>query len=201
MTLLTTCLVAIAFALAAPSAQAQPPAGVDACPSQPLSQVFLRDFRDPAFYALVPGGTFETPAGWSLSGAVRVRGNESFYINGGDDQWSLSVPPGSSATSPDICVGVEYPVIRFLLRNAGSKTSLLRVQVLYRDRAGNSQSASIGGLSGGPDWAATAPLPLVLNNLALSSGNQAFIRLRFTTTGSGGDWRIDGVHVDPYRKG
>ena len=49
----------------------------------------------------------------------------------------------------------------------------------------------------GPDSAVV----LVATGFALSSGNQADIRLRFSPTGSSGDWRIDGVHVDPYRKG
>jgi hypothetical protein len=149
----------------------------------------------------VPGGTFEQPSAWNLSGAVRVRGNETFYLNGADHRWSLSLLSGTSATSPDICVGVEHPVIRFVASNMGSTQSRLRVEVLYRDVSGTNRSALIGELLGGPKWAPSARLPLVVNGLALSSGGQAFIRLRFTATGSGGDWRIDGVHVDPYRKG
>lgn len=198
------CVAAITCALGAPSAQAESLATTSAgCAEQKLTQPFKR-FLDPAFYTLAPQGTFEKLTDWNLSGASRTLGNESFYVNSDDDRWSLALPPGSAATSPPICVGVEHPIIRLFARNAGSPTSKLRVQVLFKDVAGHVSSATIGDLdelTSGKAWAPTPQMALLVNGLALSSDNQAFIRLRFDPRGKGGDWQIDDVYVDPYRKG
>ena len=161
----------------------------------------FKPWADFAYYALVREGTFERLTAWRLADAVRTLDNETFHVNGDRDRWSLSLPPGSSATSPSMCVGVEHPVIRFFARNPGAATSTLRVHVLYEDATGSSRSALIAELAAGGTWAPTPQIVLVANGFALSSGNQADIRLRFSPTGSSGDWRIDGVHVDPYRKG
>ncbi len=195
------CAAGTALALTAPSAHGGPAAtSAPACPDQTLEQPFL-PWHDPAHYALAPEGTFEALTAWDLSGGFRVRDNESFYVHAGHDQWSLALPPGSSATSPAICVGVEHPVIRLFARNAGSTTSSLRVEVLFQDTSGEGRSAVIGELLAGEMWAPTLQMPLLVNGLALTSNNEAMVALRFTPLGAGGDWRIDDVYVDPYRKG
>src|SRR5436305_1091348 len=100
-------LVAAAAAVAVPgfaSAPAQASllglAG-DQCPTAPLSRPFT-PWSDYANYELAPAGNFETSAaGWSLTnGAAVVAGNESYRVDGNDDGESLSLPQGSSATSP-----------------------------------------------------------------------------------------------------
>ncbi len=173
---------------------------LSACPDEALSQVFL-PWVDPGFYDLVPQGTCEKLTDWDLTDAVRVQDNETFHVNDEDDRWSLSLPPGSSATSPSLCVGVEHPVFRLFARNRGSATSTLRVEVLYRDATGTSQSAVIAELLAGRVWGPTSQLPVLVNVLALSSSNPAFVNIRFSTTDDDGDWRIDDLYVDPYRKG
>ncbi|MDP8907707.1 MAG: hypothetical protein M3N47_01025 [Chloroflexota bacterium] len=195
------CAAGTTLALAAPSAQAEPAArSALPCPDQTLEQPFL-PWHDFAHYVLAPQGTFETLTAWHLSGAFRVRDNETFYVHGNYEQWSLALPPGSSATSPAICVSVEHPVIRLFVRNAGSATSALRVEVLFKDISGERRAAVIGELVAGEMWAPTLQMPLLANGLALTSDNKAMIALRFTPLGLGGDWRIDDVYADPYRKG
>src|SRR4051794_3038232 len=95
----TTALVAAALALAAFAGAAQ------ACSSAGAEQVF-RPWSDSRNYVLAPDGGFEAGAkGWSLSGGAQtVAGNESYNLNSSADRTALSLPPGSSAGSPPVCM-------------------------------------------------------------------------------------------------
>src|SRR4029077_8262241 len=77
------------------------------CGSQVYSNPFAR-WGDNNSYTPVPGGTFETGVPpWALSsGANVVAGNESDYVTASSDHHSLSLPSGSSATSPAVCTSI-----------------------------------------------------------------------------------------------
>jgi hypothetical protein len=169
------------------------------CAEQRLAQVFL-PWLDPAHYTLVANGTVESVAGWELSGAVRVSGNESYYVHGSGESFSLSLPAGSSATTAVICVGLEHPTLRFFARNEGSPVSLLGVEVLFEDAMGAVRALSIGKVTGKSSWQPTPPLLVVANLLPLLPGERTPVAFRFTPLDALGDWRIDDVYVDPYRK-
>ena len=83
----------------------------------------LLSLGDTDSYFLLPGSSFEgDPPGWSLAGgAGAVGGNESFYVNDPGDSQSLALPTGSTATTPDVCVTVESPTLRFFVLNTGAK--------------------------------------------------------------------------------
>src|SRR4029077_3650551 len=91
------------------------------CPPQTLVQPFL-PWHDNSSYFLAPGGAFETtPVGWALSGGAQVvAGNEPSHVNAASDANSLSLPTGSSATSPQICVTIHSPNLRLFSMNSGS---------------------------------------------------------------------------------
>jgi hypothetical protein len=194
--------LAVALAVAPAAAQAGPlVASAPNCTSQALSQPFL-PWLDPAHYTLAPNGGFENRAsGWTLTGkASVVSGNETFYVRSRSDTRSLKLPAGSSATSSSICVGIEYPTLRLFARNAGAASSTLRVEVLFEDAAGNVLSAPIGTLTAGTSWQPTVPMVIGANLLPLLPDSKTPVAFRFTPQGSGGDWRIDDVYVDPYRR-
>jgi hypothetical protein len=196
-------VVLAVFALVVvPSAQAGPlVASAPDCNPQVWEKPFL-PWADPANYVLAPTGTLESARDWTLDGgADRVRGNETFYVHGADEAWSVALPPGSSATTAPICVGLEHPTLRFFARNDGSRLSTLVVEVRFEDAAGEVRSLRIGGLVGGPGWQPSPPLPVVANLLALLPGERTPVEFRFTPVGGGGDWRIDDVYVDPWRHG
>ena len=199
-----TLLVVVSLALAlVPAASAQ--AGllvksVGPCESRTVEQPFLR-WLDPANYVLVAGGTFESSStGWTLSGkAARASGNETWYVHGAGEKWSLALPPGSSATSPSTCVGIEHPTLRLFARNTGSLLSTLKVEVRFEDSGGSVRTATLGLLVGTGSWQPTLPVPVVANLLALLPGERTAVAFRFTPQGKGGNWRIDDVYVDPWR--
>jgi hypothetical protein len=164
------------------------------------TQVFA-PWLDTANYLLAPNGSFELgTTGWSLSGGASVvSGNEPFYPTG---THSLSLPSGSSALSPKVCLGTNQLYIRMFGKDLGGTDHGLRVRVywygLLNQLLGYSDFAVFP--PGGP-WAPTdqvqssggllAPLPVV----ALVSSSSA--RIQITPLGSGSRWQIDDLYIDP----
>ena len=167
-----------------------------------LTQPFL-PWLDPASYAFAPNGGLEGPlTGWSTTGSARVvAGNESYAVHGAGDAFSLSLPPGSSATTPPICIGTLSPTARLFVRNIGAPLSTVRVDLLYTTALGLRGSAPVGVLTGSSSWQPTLPLPVLANvlGLPLLNGGKTDISLRFTAQGAGGAWQIDDLYVDPYK--
>lgn len=192
-----------ALALAAPLAHAGPIGdGADCSVQSPLSQPFL-PWADPASYALAPDGGLEHgAAGWTVSdGAATTAGNERFLVGGVTDSRALSLPSGSSATSPPSCVGLEWPTIRVFTRSSGtSLSSSLRVEILYDSLlTGETQSVQIGAVTPGADWQPTPQMAAIVNTLgALTKDGMVPVAYRFTPQGAG-SWQIDDLYVDPWR--
>jgi hypothetical protein len=95
----------------------------------------------------------------------------------------------ASATSPTICVAETDPTMRFFARGAGA----LQVEVLYTDGDGVEQALPIGVVDAATDWAPAPALPITANTYEMT------VAFRFTALS--GDWAIDDVYIDPYRKG
>jgi hypothetical protein len=169
------------------------------CPSGG-SQVFS-PWGDTAYYNLASNGGFESGSnGWSLSGGASVvSGNEPFYPSGAH---SLSLPSGSSALSPTVCLGTNQLYIRMFGQDLSGTDSGLRVRIywygLLNQLLGSSDFAVFPG---GHRWGPTgqvdssggllAPLPVV----SLLSSSSA--RIQITPLGSGSRWQIDDVYIDP----
>ena len=175
------------------------PAHAAGCPEQPLDRTF-RPWLDPAWYTPAPNGGFESGAsGWTLErGAAVISGNEPFFVGGSDHASSLALPAGGSATTTPVCIGVEHPTIRFFARNTGDPTSLLTVSVVFHDILGVRRSLPVGVVAAGREWAPTPVVPVVVNLLSLLGEQQ--VAFSFTAAGDG-EWTIDDVYVDPYKKG
>jgi hypothetical protein len=151
-------------------------------------------------YFLVPGGDFETASGWSLTGgAATVSGNETFRVHAATDTRSLSLPAGSTATTPPICINLYDPTIRFFA-TGGNSTSQLNVTAIATLTNGTTVSQPLGSVTPTGGWAPTRALYFFANALSLASTNgTATVRFRFSTAGTLG-WKVDDVYIDP-RKG
>jgi hypothetical protein len=193
-------LAASVFGVSSASAEESLLAKAPPCGSGAYEQPFL-PWLDSAYYVLAPGGDMEgKTTGWNLSGgAKRVSGNESYFVGGAEDSRSLSLPSGSSATTRPMCIGVEYPTMRFFARNSGSATSTLKVEVIFETSTGV-KTLPIAFVSGTSTWKPTLPILIWANLVALTSEvNQTAVSFRFTPQGADSGWRIDDVYVDPYR--
>jgi hypothetical protein len=190
---------AVIFSLM-PASPAQ--ADTSGCGTSDLSQPFL-PWGDPGYYGLLPNGGFERSASsWSLDGQAHVvSGNEPFNVAGDNDSRALSLDDGGSATSDQVCVTLLSPTLRLFARNTGSPLSTLLVSVQVPGLLGGQQTVPIAVVAGGPDWQPTAQIPIVVNllNLPLLSDGSTDVAFQFTPLGSGGDWTIDDVYLDPFK--
>jgi hypothetical protein len=200
---LVAAAAAIAAFAAAPTAQAGLlVASAPSCNAVTLEQPFKR-WLDPLSYSLVPDGGLERGgAGWSLSGGAKVvSGNETFYVHGAGESKSLSLPKGSSATTPVMCAGLDKPIMRFFSKSSGGLLSLstLSVEVLFETAAGRVASLPVGVALPNTKWQPSLPLPVLASLLPLLSGEQTPIAFRFRPLG-GATWTIDDVYLDPARR-
>ena len=198
-------LAALASAAAMTASAAAPAHAASlglACPT-PASQTFA-PWGDMNFYVPAPDSGFENGAsGWTLTGGARVvTGNEPWMVGGTGQTHSLSLPAGSSATSPPMCIGLLSGGMRFFVQNAGAASSNMRVQVIYNGGAG----ALLGGLgstlrisdqktfAAAASWQPSPNVPMTGGVLPLLTQS---VQFRFTPLSTGGNWRIDDVYLDP----
>lgn len=169
------------------------------CPEPTLGQPFT-PWIDYMQYMPSPGATAETADGWNLDGDAAIAPGQEPWEIAGDGTSSLRLPAGSSAQTDTMCVGIEYPTIRFFARssNAGLLSSL-RVDVTVETWLGATVTLPIATvLPTGGRWSVTPPYLIVASLLPLLPGDLTPIRLTFTPQGSG-TWQVDDVFVDPYR--
>jgi hypothetical protein len=194
-------LTAAIGALSATPAPANAALGV-ACPS-PTSQAFA-PWKDYAAYSYAPNGGFESgSSGWSLSGSAKVvLGNSPFYTHGKGERYSLSLPAGSSATSPPMCISLFSSKMRFFAVNPGSSSSRLKVQVIYRGGVGGILSlitktlglSDFGYITAGGTWQPSPAIGMLSGTLPLLTTS---VQFKFMPADSSGKWVIDDVYLDP----
>jgi hypothetical protein len=192
---LSIALLAALLALAAFAGSAQ------ACSSAGAKQAFSA-WGDQRSYVLAPDGGFEAGAqGWSLSGGAKVvSGNESYYLNSAADRSSLSLPAGSSAGSPPVCMAIDTPVFRMVARNTGDPTSQLRVTANYT-LLGLLRTTTVGTVTAGSAWAPTQPQSTVLTlSTIVGTLIPSAIEIRITPLDSKGRWQVDDLYVDPFAR-
>jgi hypothetical protein len=170
------------------------------CDSEPR-QVFER-WGDFAMYSRLSNGSFENgSASWYLSGGARVvSGNEPFYVTGNrSDSHSLLLPAGSSAYSGTVCFALGDWHLRLLMRNVGSSSGALRVQVIVPSLLGGLLTVLDGGtVRAGGAWAPSPRLELLLSNVTSLLGTRA-VAFRFTPVGAAAAFQIDDVYLDPWK--
>jgi hypothetical protein len=164
------------------------------------SQAFSR-WGDSSYYASLLNGDFESSGGWTLSGGARtVSGNEPFFISGNRyDSRSLLLPAGSSAYSGTVCFALGDWHLRFLMRNVGSSSGKLRVQVIVPSLLGGLLTIlDAGSVSSTGTWAPSPRLALLLSNVTSLIGTRA-VAFKFTPVGLGAAYQIDDVYLDPWK--
>jgi hypothetical protein len=191
----------VALAFAASPAGAVPTAATTTC--WPATTQAFGGSGDPNQYFLAPGGSFEsgTPA-WSLTGgAARVTGNNTAGGDPSTNTSSLSLPAGSSATSPAVCMNLLTPTIRFYVRNTGAASSKLGVTVLYSLPNGKPASLLVGRVTGTGVWQASPATAVLMNVMALSSPTGTTnISIQLHPLDATGQWHVDDVYVDPFKR-
>ena len=177
-----------------------------ACPS-PTSQAFA-PWKDYAAYAYAPNGGFESGStGWSLAGGAKVvAGNSTLFNHGKGERYSLSLPAGSSATSPPMCISLFSSKMRFFVANAGSPSSKLKVQIVYGGGVSGLLSlvtktlglSDVGYVTAGSAWQPSAEVGMLSGTLPLLT---QYVQFRFVPADRTGSWLMDDVYLDPLVHG
>ncbi len=216
---LTAC--AAAFAVAAPAAYAEEvpvPAGEmlaetvhadtsaagNATCTAPALFNPLTGFKDRRDYFVAPAGDFEDPQmpGWQLEGGASLVGGGSTHAVLGSTNLSLALPPGSSATSPEMCVDLNYPTFRFFATQLEEDTDAqLAIDVIYPALAEkNVRQAKRFRLKNKDGWELSDDIKLEPQRLGKRSGwRKVAIRFRVEPGKKPANYRIDDVLIDPRR--
>jgi len=185
---IVTAGVTAVIVLMVPAAAAQAaPSDAASCQPSPVSQPFLA-WGDSTYYELVPGGDFAGPPDWSLDGGAA--------LSDAGGTASLALADGAVATSPQACVNVVHPKVRFFARTDTPGTTV-GVDAVFDDDHG-SVSIPIGTVSPTTDWAPTQPLTFRPAIVPAIDGGSAYVGLSFTA--NGGTAYISDVYIDPWRK-
>jgi hypothetical protein len=153
-------------------------------------------------YVLGPDGGFEAgAAGWSLrNGAQVVAGNETFYLNESTDSRSLSLPAGSTALSPPICMSLDTPIFRMFARNSGDPTSRLGVEATYK-LLGLVRTKTVSAVTAGSSWAPTQQMSTVLTlSTIVGTLIPSSIQIRIFPLDNRGQWQVDDLYIDPFAR-
>ena len=196
--LIVIAVIAATLVAAAAPARADVAAG---CPDAALSQPFA-PWLDPGQYGLVPGGDFESHnSDWSFDGAAVTDGNEPWTVSDQNDRSSLLLSAGGTATTPEVCLGIEDPTLRFFVRNDGSPLSALQVSATYDGIGGQPVTVPVATVTAGAAWQPSQQVPVLLNLLSapVASDGSTEVRFAFTPVGIDGEWSIDDVYLDPFK--
>jgi hypothetical protein len=193
-------LQALAFAVAVAAARSigagRADAGLLGC-NYPTSSKTFSQWGDDSNYVPVTGGSFESSAGWTLSGGAKVvSGNEPFYLGSQSDSRSLLLPPGSSAMTPAVCLTILTPTLRFV--GSASDGSGVRVTMYTKTLLGLVQLPSVATVDLGSQWDASQTQGFLIQNvLGLLNLGRANIYFRFTPMGTT-TVQMDDVYLDPF---
>jgi hypothetical protein len=165
------------------------------CSYGPSAPVFAA-FGDTAQYYLAPGGSFEGTLGWARSGAAIVAEADPFRLTGLADTHALRLRAYSWAITPKLCVSPETPHLRFVVKARGSGGLDVEVRLYGSDGEVTDSSSGSVSESDHVGWSPSRTVDLKVDNLA--PGETGLVDVRFE---SKGDWRVDDVFVDPYRRG
>lgn len=184
--LLTTGGIAVAALAAAPAA-----ASAHDCEYGPTTKAFAQ-FGDLADYYLTPGGSFDELTWRSSRQPELVDGVNPFALAGGVR--SLHLEDGQSVTSPQLCVSRDTPHLRFMARSHRGGQLDVEVRVWVGGRVTDSSSGSV---SPGAHRAWAPSRNIDLKTSSIPRGQTGLVTVSFR---SQGDWLLDDVFVDPYRR-
>jgi hypothetical protein len=189
--LLALTLVVCGAVLGATAAPAS--AGLGLVCSDPTGKPFT-PWSDYANYAFAPNGGFESSAsGWSVNGGSVVAGNESFYVHGKSDGYSLKLKSGGSAQSAGMCISLLSGKMRFVAK--GDPGAKVKVQVIYRGLISGLTGILDGGTySVGTGWSPSPAVGMLGGTLPLLTASVSF---KFTAVS--GSVTLDDVYLDPMK--
>ena len=176
-------------------------AGEATCSAPALSNP-LTAFKDPRHYFVAPAGDFENAAlpGWQLENGASVVGGSNAGVTGSAQDGSLLLPPGASATSPEMCIDLDYPTFRFFAAQAQEDTDAeLAVDVIYPAlEKNNVREAKKFRVKAKDGWKLSDDIKLEPQRLGKAAGwRKIALRFRVEPGKKAASYRIDDILIDP----
>ena len=163
----------------------------------------LLAFKDQRSYFVAPEGDFENPQlpGWQLEdGATVSDGSSTKAVLGADHAMSLMLPAGSSATSPEMCVDLNYPTFRFFATQLEQDTDAeLAIDVIYPALAkDNVRQAKKFRLKAKDGWELSDDIKLEPQRLGKQAGwRKVAVRFRVKPGKKASTYKVDDLLIDP----
>jgi hypothetical protein len=196
-------LLGLSLITAGPAHAAGTAANPMLCTAQPAFDHPFTEFGDFGTYTLLTGGDMEsTLDGWTLSpGVAIVEGNAPFNVGGPEDHRSLALQSRATVTTAPMCIDETYPWFRMFVRNTGTRTAALKVEILYMDTKGKLVTKASGSHTSAPGlWTLSGTLAIKARFDSTVAGGAAPVAFRFTARNRS-SWQIDDIYVDPRARG
>ena len=110
-----------------------------------------------------------------------------------------SCPPGSSAYSATVCFALGDWHLRFLMRNVGSQTGGLHVQVVVPSLLGGLLTVLDGGTVQGNGLGPVSAVAAPARATSRACSGRRRSRSASRRTGRGAAYQIDDVYLDPWK--
>jgi hypothetical protein len=169
-------------------------ASIQECQDPTFVQPFT-GLKDNRHYVLAPGGDFSDPsgAGWQFDGGAQIVDD---MRPDGTAGGVLAMPSGSVATSPVMCVDMNYPTARMWVRKLTGDGDV-KVSVAYVGSKTASAPKEVGKVHGhGKAWGLSDDVK-IKPELAGKYDGWRKVAFVFVAGGNDGDFRIDDFYVDP----
>jgi len=177
-------LIAVPAAGAATVAQVAPIAPLDACTDNAISQPFA-PYKDTNYYALAPGGHFDSDAGWDFSGGASLVSTDRGSV--------LDMPSKAQATSPVMCITADYPKARMWVRDLVGSEGVYFYVSYYVNGAWTTPK-NTGQVHGDKtNWT----LPGAVNVQPYKTIGWQQVRFTFVAGGTTSHFQVDDFWVDP----
>jgi hypothetical protein len=162
----------------------------------PLFQAFSA-FGDSDWYALVPQGDFESMPTWPKDGNVTLAASsDPFALSGSMGASSLRLQSGGWVRTPLLCVNLLTPHLRFVATATGDGELEVETRLIGCPRRLISRSSTNISASAHGGWQPSEKIDL--NTTCLGPERSGVVDVRFRGEG---DWLIDDVMIDPYKRG
>ncbi len=161
------------------------------CTHPAVSQPFA-PFGDYNFYALAPNGDFDDLASsdWKLSGGAAAT---TALQSDGSKGYVLDLPSGAVATTPPLCITVDYTTARLWSRNLAGGEGV-DFAVSYPNGDGWTKPSSTGSLPGDSGgWRLSNPM----NIKPVKQPDWQWIRISLTGKGKTSRFQVDDLWIDP----
>jgi hypothetical protein len=126
----------------------------DLCPPAAVTQPF-QQFHDNGDYTLAPGEAADSFAGtgWTLTGGATITATP---LLDGSTGTVLTLPPGSAATSPPMCVQTGMPLARMLTQTLGNQPTTKTT--FFAELAGSNKLSGGAPVLAKPSWQLSPPV-------------------------------------------